>query len=81
MTLSSAFAPQEHCFKLYKATNVPSISISGVSRENTGHSVQVLPVVLFMKGSPERPICGFSRGVANILSAFDISSRHIMSFH
>jgi monothiol glutaredoxin len=26
-----------------------------------------------MKGSPEQPMCGFSRGITTILNAFDIS--------
>lgn len=31
------------------------------------------PVLLFMKGTPEHPYCGFSRGVVNILQALSVS--------
>jgi monothiol glutaredoxin len=30
------------------------------------------PVVLFMKGTPERPFCGFSRVVASLLNALHV---------
>ncbi|KAG1783117.1 thioredoxin-like protein [Suillus placidus] len=46
--------------------------LSQESRTKIQAAVTEYPVVLFMKGSPEQPMCGFSRGVVKILSAFDI---------
>lgn len=34
------------------------------------------PVVLFMKGSPESPMCGFSANAAGILSSYGCSLMH-----
>ena len=33
-------------------------------------TVKANPVVLFMKGTPERPMCGFSRNVVQVLNQF-----------
>ncbi|KAG1728858.1 thioredoxin-like protein [Suillus paluster] len=46
--------------------------LSQQSRAKIQAAVTEYPVVLFMKGNPEQPLCGFSRGVVKILNAFDI---------
>ena len=35
-------------------------------------AVQANPVVLFMKGTPEMPQCGFSRAVVQVLDLHDV---------
>lgn len=71
VTFSSAFAPQEHCFKLSLVAIVPSISISGGSHENTGCSDQI-PCGAVYEAQPRAAYVRFSRGVVKILSAFNI---------
>jgi monothiol glutaredoxin len=34
-----------------------------------------------MKGNPEQPMCGFSRGVVKILSAFDIPPEKFKTYN
>ena len=46
--------------------------ISQESRAKIQAAIAEHPVVVFMKGTPEQPMCGFSRGVVKVLSAFDI---------
>ncbi|OJA08511.1 hypothetical protein AZE42_09192 [Rhizopogon vesiculosus] len=46
--------------------------LSQESRAKIQAAISEYPVVVFMKGNPEQPMCGFSRGVVKILSAFDI---------
>jgi monothiol glutaredoxin len=36
-------------------------------------TIKAHPIVLFMKGSPERPQCGFSAAVVNVLRQHDLS--------
>ncbi|KAG1731762.1 thioredoxin-like protein [Suillus lakei] len=44
-------------------------------------AVTEYPVVLFMKGNPDQPMCGFSRGVVKILSAFDIPPEKFKTYN
>eukprot|EP00461_Guttulinopsis_vulgaris_P003510 UN03511 len=37
------------------------------------HVVKTYPVVLFMKGTPDRPMCGFSSRVVQILGKLNVS--------
>lgn len=46
--------------------------LSQDSRAKIQAAIAEYPVVVFMKGNPEQPMCGFSRGVVKVLSAFDI---------
>ncbi|KAJ8595492.1 glutaredoxin [Rhizopogon salebrosus TDB-379] len=46
--------------------------LSQESRAKIQAAITEYPVVVFMKGNPEDPMCGFSRGVVKILSTFDI---------
>lgn len=41
--------------------------------EQIDHVVKTYPVVLFMKGTPDRPMCGFSSRVVQILSKLNVS--------
>jgi monothiol glutaredoxin len=36
------------------------------------HAIQAHPIVLFMKGTFERPQCGFSAAVVDILGQYDV---------
>jgi monothiol glutaredoxin len=39
--------------------------------------VRTHPVVLFMKGSPESPMCGFSANAASILAGHGVKPYHV----
>lgn len=39
-------------------------------------TVKANPVVLFMKGTAERPMCGFSKNVVQVLNQFPALSRY-----
>ena len=41
------------------------------------HMIQENPVVLFMKGSPEQPMCGFSANAVGILSGLGKPFAHV----
>ncbi|KAG1814899.1 thioredoxin-like protein [Suillus variegatus] len=55
--------------------------LSQESRTKIQAAVTEYPVVLFMKGNPEQPMCGFSRGVVKILSAFDIPPEKFKTYN
>ena len=44
----------------------------GTVMSEIAHDVSVHPLVLFMKGSPAMPQCGFSARAAHILGQFDV---------
>ena len=39
---------------------------------NIAETIKAHPVVLFMKGTPARPQCGFSAGVIDVLRHYDV---------
>ncbi|KAG1740506.1 monothiol glutaredoxin-5 [Suillus paluster] len=55
--------------------------LSQESRAKIQAAVTEYPVVLFMKGNPKQPMCGFSRGVVKILSAFDIPPEKFKTYN
>lgn len=42
-------------------------ALSADARKKIDAAVQAHPLVVFMKGTPEMPMCGFSRAVIQIL--------------
>jgi monothiol glutaredoxin len=51
---------------------VPQESESHV-QTRIAQTVRTHPVVLFMKGSPDFPQCGFSASIVNILARYDVT--------
>ena len=41
-------------------------------KEQIIHNIENTPIILFMKGTKERPMCGFSARVVNILNKYSI---------
>tara|TARA_B100001123_G_C14786787_1_gene818837 strand:+ start:133 stop:447 length:315 start_codon:yes stop_codon:yes gene_type:complete len=41
-------------------------------KEQIIHDIENIPIILFMKGTKERPMCGFSARVVNILNSHSV---------
>ena len=41
-------------------------------KERIIHDIENTPIILFMKGTKERPMCGFSARVVNVLNSHSI---------
>ena len=48
-----------------------SVSNTNTMREAIESAISENPVILFMKGTPEAPACGFSRATVGALQALD----------
>lgn len=55
--------------------------LSDQTRSAIGKAVASAPVVLFMKGTPEMPQCGFSRGVIQILGLQGVNPQKFAAFN
>ncbi|KAL1411032.1 monothiol glutaredoxin grx5 [Vanrija albida] len=56
-------------------------SLSDEARKLIDNAVTENPLVVFMKGSPEQPQCGFSRAVVQILEVQGVPREKIVSFN
>ena len=54
--------------------------LSQEARKQIQEAVDARPVVLFMKGDPEQPQCGFSRAVVQILGLYNISPEKVKTY-
>jgi hypothetical protein len=43
-------------------------------------ALKATPVVLFMKGDPETPRCGFSRAVSQVIAAYEVPSDKLKTY-
>ena len=41
-------------------------------KEQIIHDIETTPIILFMKGTKDRPMCGFSARVVNILNSHSV---------
>ncbi|ODN83425.1 Grx4 family monothiol glutaredoxin [Cryptococcus amylolentus CBS 6039] len=66
-----------------RSTNLISQSrlLSTEARKLIDDAVHSNPLVLFMKGSPEAPQCGFSRAVCQILDVQGVPRENIKSYN
>ena len=55
----------------------PGRAEGGTVAGDIERAVKSHPVVLFMKGSPDFPQCGFSARAASILQTFDVPLHHV----
>ncbi|WVW82818.1 Grx4 family monothiol glutaredoxin [Kwoniella bestiolae CBS 10118] len=55
--------------------------ISDEARKLIDNAVQTNPLVVFMKGTPESPQCGFSRAVCQILDVQGVPREKIVSYN
>ncbi|QSL66031.1 hypothetical protein MERGE_003168 [Pneumocystis wakefieldiae] len=51
------------------------------TRENIQNLLKASPVVLFMKGTPEKPLCGFSGTAIHILNLSSINPAKLLTFN
>lgn len=50
------------------------------AREQISKAVKANPVVVFMKGTPDRPQCGFSRAVVQILDLQGVPAEKMKTY-
>ncbi|KTW26739.1 Grx4 family monothiol glutaredoxin [Pneumocystis carinii B80] len=51
------------------------------TRANIQNLIKASPVVLFMKGTPEKPLCGFSSAAIHILNLFSINPTKFITYN
>jgi monothiol glutaredoxin len=51
---------------------MPMTQITDAATADIANAIQAHPIVLFMKGTLERPQCGFSAAVVDILGHYDV---------
>ena len=54
--------------------------LSSASRAKLERAVREKPIVLFMKGNPQLPQCGFSRAVVQILEINGVPEEKLKTF-
>ncbi|KAF2737351.1 glutaredoxin [Polyplosphaeria fusca] len=86
--LPSAFRAASRCIRPVPATRVPRYLtasqirwLSDDTRRAIDKAVANTPVVLFMKGTPEMPQCGFSRASIQILGAQGVDPEKFTAFN
>ncbi|KAJ5907968.1 Monothiol glutaredoxin-5 [Penicillium taxi] len=88
-TVLSAFRPVSRPTSLLRpirvpATPLPSLHARLISTETKAaidKAVASAPVVLFMKGTPETPQCGFSRASIQILGLQGVDPKKFVAFN
>ncbi|KAJ7454717.1 monothiol glutaredoxin-5 [Mycena latifolia] len=55
--------------------------LSQEARSQIQNAVSASPVVLFMKGTPEQPQCGFSRAVVQILELQQVPTEKLQTYN
>ena len=45
--------------------------------EQIKHDIEESPIVLYMKGTPEMPMCGFSNAVVQVLSHYGVTYKSV----
>ncbi|KAI0272417.1 glutaredoxin [Gloeopeniophorella convolvens] len=55
--------------------------LSSEARTQIQKAVDASPLVLFMKGTPEQPMCGFSRAVIQVLDLHGVRSEAMQTYN
>ncbi|PWN46513.1 putative GRX5-glutaredoxin [Violaceomyces palustris] len=55
--------------------------LSSEARKKIDEAVQNNPLVIFMKGTPEMPMCGFSRAVCQIMEVQGVKAEFLKTFN
>ncbi|KAG8834261.1 monothiol glutaredoxin grx5 [Serendipita sp. 399] len=66
--------------RAFPASPVQLRWITDEARAKISQAVKERPVVLFMKGEPAAPRCGFSRAVSQVLAAYEIPNDKFKSY-
>ena len=59
-------------FKFFSSNTESTDSTSSEPEERISNLIEENPVLLFMKGTPEAPQCGFSNRVIQVLNSWDV---------
>ena len=59
-------------FKFFSSNTESTDATSSEPKERISNLVEESPVLLFMKGTPEAPQCGFSNRVIEVLNSWDV---------
>ena len=59
-------------FKFFSSNTESTDSTSSEPKERISNLIEENPVLLFMKGTPEAPQCGFSNRVIQVLNSWDV---------
>ena len=59
-------------FKFFSSNTENDDSMSNDPQERISNLIEANPVLLFMKGTPEAPQCGFSNRVIQVLNSWDV---------
>ncbi|PYH97752.1 monothiol glutaredoxin-5 [Aspergillus ellipticus CBS 707.79] len=86
---SSAFRPFYHQpralplkYSVFKLTSIlHARNLSSETRTAIDKAVSSAPVVLFMKGTPETPQCGFSRASIQVLGLQGVDPKKFVAFN
>ncbi|KIM21250.1 hypothetical protein M408DRAFT_333569 [Serendipita vermifera MAFF 305830] len=54
--------------------------ITDEARAQISKALKETPVVLFMKGDPQAPRCGFSRAVSQVIAAYEVPPEKIKTY-
>jgi len=55
--------------------------LSSEARVHIQKAIDASPLVLFMKGTPELPQCGFSRAVTQVLDLHGVPHEKMLTYH
>lgn len=55
--------------------------LSSEARAHIQNAIDASPLVLFMKGTPEQPQCGFSRAVIQVLDLHGVSPEKMRTYN
>ena len=59
-------------FKFFSSNTESTDSTTSEPKERILNLIEINPVLLFMKGTPEAPQCGFSNRVIQVLNSWDV---------
>jgi len=59
-------------FKFFSSNTESTDSTASEPKERISNLIEKTPVLLFMKGTPEAPQCGFSNRVIQVLNSWDV---------
>ncbi|KAF9000672.1 monothiol glutaredoxin-5 [Cyathus striatus] len=64
-----------------RAVLLATRTLTQEARSQIQKAIEASPVVLFMKGTPEQPQCGFSRAVVQILDLHDVPPEKMKTYN
>ena len=59
-------------FKFFSSNSESTVATTSEPKQRISNLIEENPVLLFMKGTPEAPQCGFSNRVIQVLNSWDV---------